>query len=305
VSVRFDFQPPRLTRASILAILAPFIEVQTCPSLTMPTKKPHPPTLKDTQQQARRHWRSFEEARALTQSLGLKSIKAWLAWAHSGARPADIPVTPSSAYRGKGWVSWGDWLGTRNRRGGWRSFEEARALTRSLGLKRETDWFAWTKSEARPADIPCHPQAIYQDQGWVSWDDWLGTRNRRGRYRPYEEARAFVRSLGLAGQIAWKAWCKTSDRPPDIPVAAPVVYRDKGWVNWSDWLGTRHRRGGWRSFEAARAFARRQGLTGEVAWKAWAKSDACPVDIPVTPHGVYRNQGWAGWADWLGHDGKG
>jgi len=268
----------------------------------MPTKKPHPSTLKDTQQQARRHWRSFEEARALTQSLGLKSKKAWAAWAHSGARPADIPATPPYVYRGKGWVSWGDWLGTRNRRGGWRSFKEARALTRSLGLKSVADWNDWAKSEARPVDIPCFPQSFYRDQGWVSWDDWLGRQPGQSRYRSYEEARAFVRSLGLAGQIAWKTWSKTSDRPPDIPVAAPVVYRDKGWVNWSDWLGTRHRRGGWRSFEEARAFARTQGLTGRVAWKAWAKSGDCPADIPATPHGVYKNMGWAGWADWLGHD---
>jgi hypothetical protein len=153
-------------------------------------------------------------------------------------------------------------------------------------------------------DIPCFPRSLYRDQGWVSWDDWLGRQPGQSRYRSYEEARAFVRSLGLAGQIAWKTWSKTSDRPPDIPVAAPVVYRDKGWVNWSDWLGTRHRRGSWRSFEEARAFARTQGLTGQVAWKAWTRSGACPVDIPATPHGVYKNKGWAGWADWLGHDAK-
>ncbi len=265
----------------------------------MPTEKPHQSTLKDTQKRPRRgrNWRPFEEARALARSLGLKSKPAWIAWAQSGARPADIPATPPYAYAGKGWVSWGDWFGTRNRRGGWRSFEEARALVRSLGLRTQTAWETWTRGEARPADIPCSPQDVYRDKGWAGWDDWLG----QGRYRSFEEARALARSLGLAGQVAWWAWCKSGARPVDIPINAPFVYRDKGWVNWSDWLGTRRKRGGWRPFEEARALARSLGLKSSTAWRSWVKSDACPADIPVSPGWVYRNQGWAGWGDWLGH----
>jgi len=153
------------------------------------------------------------------------------------------------------------------------------------------------RGEARPVDIPCSPQKVYRDKGWAGWDDWLG----QGRYRSFEEARALTRSLGLAGQVAWWAWCKSGAHPADIPINAPSVYRDQGWVNWSDWLGTRRKRGGWRPFEEARALARSLGLKNSTAWRFWVKSDACPADIPVSPRWVYRNQGWAGWGDWLGY----
>src|SRR3972149_5359846 len=205
----------------------------------MPTEKPHQSTLKDTQKRPRRgrNWRPFEEARALARSLGLRSKPAWIAWAQSGARPADIPATPPYAYAGKGWVSWGDWFGTRNRRGGWRSFEEARALVRSLGLRTQTAWEAWARGEARPADIPCSPQDVYRDKGWAGWDDWLGPGRKRGGWRPFEEARALARSLGLKSSTAWRSWVKSDACPADIPVSPGWVYRNQGWAGWGDWLG--------------------------------------------------------------------
>ena len=55
-----------------------------------------------------------------------------------------------------------------------------------------------------------------------------------------------------------------------------------------------------RPFAAARAFARSLGLTGQKAWKDWSKSGARPHDIPGCPQQVYKDQGWAGFGDWLG-----
>ena len=56
----------------------------------------------------------------------------------------------------------------------WKSFTEARALVRGLGLKSVKGWGAGSKSEQRPSDIPAHPEKTYCDDGWVSWPDWLG-----------------------------------------------------------------------------------------------------------------------------------
>ncbi len=35
-------------------------------------------------------------------------------------------------------------------------------------------------------------------------------------------------------------------------------------------------------------------------WIEFAKSDACPKDVPAYPEGPYRGE-WSGWGDWLGH----
>ena len=42
--------------------------------------------------------------------LELKGVKQWQEWSKDH-RPANIPSLPNSTYKGKGWVSYPDWLG--------------------------------------------------------------------------------------------------------------------------------------------------------------------------------------------------
>ena len=58
----------------------------------------------------------FAEAREYVRGLGLKNVKAYQAWSKSGCRPENIPSSPGCTYRSKGWIGWGDWLGTCIRR---------------------------------------------------------------------------------------------------------------------------------------------------------------------------------------------
>jgi hypothetical protein len=111
-------------------------------------------------------------------------------------------------------------MGTR-----WRPFDEARAFVRSRGLKSEKEWQAFSQSKKRPADIPSHPGSIYADAGWAGWSDWLaeGGRHRRAGWRPFGEARAFVRALELKSLKAWRAWCASGRRPTDIPIKFMLI----------------------------------------------------------------------------------
>jgi len=77
-----------------------------------------------------RDHRSFKKARAFTHSLGLKTNGEWATFSKSGKKPPDIPAVPDRAYRKEGWLSWGDWLGTRavaTYQRQYRSFNSARA----------------------------------------------------------------------------------------------------------------------------------------------------------------------------------
>ena len=123
----------------------------------------------------------------------------------------------------------------------WRPFEEAREFVRGLGFKNLRTWHEWAKSGERPADIPTNPHTVYKGEGWVDWGDWLGTNyvaHKNREYRPFEEARAFARGLGLKGAEKWHEWTKTGDKPADIPSNPNKVYKGKGWAGWGDWLGT-------------------------------------------------------------------
>jgi hypothetical protein len=125
-----------------------------------------------------RKYRSFKKAREFARKLNLNNVVEWRSYTNSGELPADIPATPERTYKGKGWAGHSDWLGTgtiapKDRK--YRTFKKARAFARSLKLKNETEWRAYTKSGDLPADIPATPARTYKDKGWAGLGDWLGT----------------------------------------------------------------------------------------------------------------------------------
>ncbi len=122
-----------------------------------------------------------------------------------------------------------------------KSFEEARDYVRSLGLKSQKDWNSYCKSGQKPADIPALPRDFYKDGVWKGYGDWLGTGTvayQDREYRSFEEARDFARSLKLKGQRAWRSYCKSGQKPDDIPSDPNHVYKNMGWNGYGDWLGT-------------------------------------------------------------------
>ena len=134
-----------------------------------------------------RKYRPFCRARAFARKLNLKNQNEWYAFTQGKMRllghlPADIPVNPGNAYKEKGWAGMGDFLGTTNRRGGWRPFKIARGYARSLKLKNVIEWTEFCKGKMpsmgrRPTDIPAKPGRVYAQKGWKGYGDWLGTEN--------------------------------------------------------------------------------------------------------------------------------
>jgi hypothetical protein len=249
----------------------------------------------------KRQFRPFEQAREYARTLGLKSNYEWWKWSSSGRRPMDIPSSPSRVYRPQ-WTGYGDWLGTgRLGKREFRPFIQAREFARRLGLKGIAEWRIWCNSGNRPHDIPTTPYQTYE-QEWTSWGDWLGTNrvsNGNRKCRPFEEAREFVRSLGLKNTNEWVTWAASSKRPKDIPACPNNVYRQE-WTNWVDWLGANNRlkKPLYRPFKQAREFAQGLGLSSARAWNVWSKSGDRPADIPTHPYTAYEE--WQSWGDWLG-----
>lgn len=154
-----------------------------------------------------------------------------------------------------------------------------------------------------PPDIPATPEALYANDGWAGYVDWLGT-EERSPYRSYEDACVFVRPIGMRKKSEWRMYCRGKlvghgPRPRDIPATPDRVYRGRGWVSWEHFLGTSSKRT-FRSFAAARAYVRKLGLHNKGAWHAWSAAGHRPADIPGNPAGIYLGKGWEGWGDFLG-----
>ena len=254
--------------------------------------------------------RPFTEARAFVRNLNLKSGAEWRDYCHSGRRPADIPYHPERCYQSE-WISMGDWLGTgrvADQFKVYRPFKEARAFVRSLNLKDTKAWFAYTKRADFPDDIPRAPRnsKSYKNE-WIGMGDWLGTGRVADHlkvYRPFKEARAFVRSLNLKSGAEWIEYCRSGKKPDDLPVKPTRVYQSE-WIGMGDWLGTGrvadHLKV-FRPFKEARAFVRSLNLKSQSEWFAYTKRADFPDDIPKSPGGSeksYKNE-WIGMGDWLG-----
>lgn len=258
----------------------------------------------------------YNEACVYMHDIGLKSAQEWKKWTKGsllkkGKRPSFIPSAPDIIYKNVGWVSWSDWLGSKEK---WMSFEEAREFVRSLELSGTIDWNNYCRGKLldkppKPTSIPSNASIVYAEK-WEGIKDWLGN-----KYRSFEEARKYVHSLKLNGQIEWKNYSKGNmphlpPRPQDIPTDPARIYPDE-WKGVGDWVGTgRIREFGdnaeqWRSYDDAKTFIHTLELKSYAEWIKYLDGEftnksPLPLDIPRSPQFVYKDKGWINWSDWLG-----
>ncbi len=257
----------------------------------------------------RHHFLPFQEARAWVHAQHFTTTSAWHRMRADGLLPHNIPTSPNLAYDKSGWVSWQDWVGCLPRQERWRAFEEAREFARSLNFKDAPTYKKWAMTSERPLDVPAAPHYVYRNRGWTDWYDWLGHSNTQTtrQYLSFDEARAFMHEQSLVGSLDWDEWCRNRLRPNSIHSNPAVFYRHQGWQGWQDFLGSaeqprrgRPKQGHWRPFQEARHLAHSLRLWGIRAWDEWCTTSARPHDVPEHPDRVYKNEGWAGWRDFLG-----
>ncbi len=258
---------------------------------------------------AKINWRPFEEARAFVHFLKLRSRNEWQNYCRSDLKPYDIPFNPESVYKKHGYISNGDWLGTgriADQYKEFRSFEDARKYIHGLKLKSFTEWRHYRRSGKRPDDIPSNPNITYAVTGWNGMGDWLGTgyiADKWKEYRPFKEARTFVNALNLKSSKDWLKYCRSGKKPVDIPINAGKTYKEQGWKNMGDWLGTGKistQKIEYLSFKEAREFVHKLGLKNPFEWKNYCQFGEKPENIPSTPRLIYKDKGWFGMHDWLG-----
>jgi hypothetical protein len=182
---------------------------------------------------------NYGQARTYMQKQKFTSIEAAKEFLHSTQRPSFLPPQPNIHYRGKGWVSWKDFVGGA---GAFLSYEEARAYAQSLNLKNSKGWLKYHKENKRPRSITLKPQLVYKKSGWTGWLDFLGKNERepliKNRFPLYEEAHNYAKSLNLKGLKEWREHTNTPDFPYNIPKTPDKVYKDEGWVSWKVFLGS-------------------------------------------------------------------
>jgi hypothetical protein len=270
----------------------------------------------------RGEWLRFNIARALSRRLGLTNEAHFIKrrrghLKHRLRCPPNMPMHPDRVY--PEFKGWSDFLGFTPRT--WMPFDKAREFVRALRLKNQSEYREWSVGRlrkpslpVRPTSTPANPDQIYFDH-WRGFNDFLGTakpRNIHRVWRPFTQARQYVRSLGLSSYLEYKKWSngllKNKPKfPDDIPAHPYGVYgKEKEWKGISDFLGSKP--SGkyvqmW-SFSKARSFIRKLKLPSRTEYSKWANGGLRglperPPEVPVVPFKKYLND-WRGWDDWLG-----
>ena len=83
-------------------------------------------------------------------------------------------------------------------------FTTALPYARFLKLKNKKAWEAFSKSGARPANVPSRPDKVYKHDDWQGYGHWLGTGNvgvkQDQQFLPFKDALLCARSLKLKNQ---------------------------------------------------------------------------------------------------------
>jgi hypothetical protein len=251
-------------------------------------------------------FKSFEEAKKFVHKLNLKTTKEWQDYCKSGDKPSDIPSVPSGTYKKEGWKGMGDWLGTgriADKDKIFLGFKEARAFARKLKLKSSSEWNHYVKSGNKPEEIPSAPNYQYKNNGWSGYGDWLGTgrvADHLREYREFKEARKFARSLGLKNISEWLMYCRSGNKPQDIPSIPAQTYKEKGWNGVGDWLGVKtHLDKDFFSFEKAKSEVKKLGIKSMKEWREYYNKNK-PEHLPAAPDVTYKDSGWKDFGDFFG-----
>jgi hypothetical protein len=255
-------------------------------------------------------FRSFNETCEFAKSSKIKTGMQWKELGKQGKLPKDIPNRPDHVYKNKGWTTWGDFLGTgfvMSSLRKYRDFDKSREFTHKLNFKSRVDWQKYLKSGKKPKDIPNKPDHVYKNKGWKGWGDFLGTGNmspsdKALTWLSFIETRKFTHSLNLTNQEEWHDYCKSGNKPDNIPTTPNTAYKKTGWVSWGDFLGTgfiAHQKRKYGSFEITKKIIQDFNIKNISEWNTFAKSKDKPDNIPANPPEVYKDQ-WTTWGDWLG-----
>jgi superfamily II DNA or RNA helicase len=256
----------------------------------------------------------YDEAKQFIKALNISSQSDWSIYLKSGERPKNIPSSPGKYYKDNGWTTWGDWLGSNriaDQYKKYRTFEDAKKYVIKLGIKSQKEWNVYAKARGeKPDDIPYKPQRTYQSE-WISWGDWLGTNriaDNKKEHCAFIEARNFARNLNLLSSSQWSEFCKSGNKPNNIPTDPRKVYRNE-FVNMQDFLGYNEilkyqgNKENWLTYEEAQKIIKPLQIKSGKEFKEFRKNKRFDKNIiPSKPDIIYKTKGWKGWADFLGKE---
>lgn len=212
-----------------------------------------------------------------------------------------VPKTPDSVYKNKGWISWADFLDTKNIQSNklvknYLNYEECKLWVKNnLNVKSRKE-FKGVKN--LPIFIPRKCDIIYKNKGWVSWYDFLNKEKKN--FISYQESKLWIKNnIGIINKKTFLKLCKENVIPKYIPRKPEFTYKE--FFSWYDFLGIKNKRvpKDYLTFNDAKSLVHTLKIKSNKEWKVFIKENTFKLKIPTNPDSLYKNE-WISWYDWLG-----
>ncbi len=235
--------------------------------------------------QKKTFYKTYEEARAAVQALG--GVTNTTEYGKRYNEDPLLPSNPNSFY--ESWISWDDFLGRTAKLPLYESYEKARAAVQRLGVQTSKEYTNKRRIDPR---LPSEPRQTYKAT-WVSWDDFLGRKNKSQLYATYQEARAAVRALGIT---TYPGYLQGRNTDPRLPGHPQQKYASD-WVSWDEFLERPTSPELYSTYQEARTATRSLGYKAVGQYKGNRKTD--DPRLPSNPNSYYKED-WISWLEFLG-----
>lgn len=143
----------------------------------------------------------------------------------------------------------------------------------------------------------CKQELLVQNGVKMEKAAYRRRKGQRKSYRPFSECVRFVQKLQLHTVADWKEYVRSGKKPDNIPSHPNLVFKDRGWMNWAEWLGTKM-----YTYEQAKEIVAPLNWLNGAVWKEQApKLFPRPSRMPIAPDAAYGSS-WEGWATFLGQE---
>lgn len=169
----------------------------------------------------------------------IDSESKWISYRQN--LPDFISKYPRDTYLSRGWISWGDFLGTNriadlDRRKSFMTYSEAKKWCMENNIKSRTDY----ENKCIKDLLPKSPDASYAE--WVSWSEFLPTQKvkRFKTFLPFDEFKQWVlvNKPEIKSYVNYYEWVRNEPIPTFIPRQPRTAYNNKGWRGWSNFFAS-------------------------------------------------------------------
>lgn len=164
-------------------------------------------------------------------------------------------------------------------------------------INSEEKWREWVKIGELPKWFPKRPDYVYKNDGWVSWNEFLGN---KVNYLNYNELKEFVTQNNIKSMDSY-----IKNRLENMPYNPAYYYKNDGWVSWYEFLDKEKpilkkiNKIKLLSYSEAKIIIKQFNFTTKVEYTNWYLKNK-NLGLPRNPI-LYYNKDWVSYEDFFGN----